>query len=1256
LPAVPGYKVECELGRGAVGVVYKARDTRLNRFVALKMVLAGPFAAPATRARFLLEAESVAAVQHPHVVQVFASGEHAGHPFLAMEYLSGGTLADRVNRAGPLPPTGAAELVLKLAGGVAAAHQKGVVHRDLKPGNVLLTAAGEPKLTDFGLAKVDRSDITASGAVLGTPSYMAPEQAAGKAREVGTPADVYGIGAILYNLLTGRPPFEGESAAATVQLVLASDPVRPRSLAPGVPRDLETICLKCLEKDPARRYPTAAALADDLRSFLAGRPVAARPAGAAGRAWKWARRNKAVAGAAATTTLALVAGAGAAVGFGLEASRQADAARANAKAAEEERASAVSARNDLLRANDDLLGSAARGLLAPIGLHRDDGPGGQEPLTSHEVDALWEVATRRGGPLGRRFVSEGAVAPKTAAQLRKRAGWCLHAVVGLDPGERGEVEAILRAGLEAPGHPVAHRLELALVVNFLGDIDSATASAASRALTDGLGRITDPGLQRELARALAAAAGRMEPRDGAAALSGAMDRASDPFVVEELARGLSEVAGRMDPGSAAAVCGHGARTLHRVLLASGNPFAPLPVARGLSAVAGRMRPADAANVFNEAAGTLIGKLRGTIDPAALDRLAEALAVVTGRMEPTAAAGTLTRALDPDTRPGRPAADSPAAGRLAAALVAAAGRMDPRDAADTLAAVMDRTTDSFALAVLAAGLARVPDRISHEVEGGKGSGEIRPPLRAPPGFPGKLPAPVGPGAPEAGTLNGRGSPHYRAAIALLGAMKTADPFAARRLAAGLAGVTAGVSPEDAADLLFRALDLSAEPAAVGELAQGITAAARRRGGAGATRILTRAMDAVPNPAVVSYLAEGLVDTAARADGGDADSARRLAIDTLTRAIAGTADPAALEQLATALATVTGHGDPKDAGALCRKAADDLAGAMAAATDLDAQGPLARGLAALAVRLEPTDAAAIGRRAANALLRSMSSTTDTYTIESLAGGLAAVATLMNPVDAEVSLTLGMARVTDPIALSVLAGGLVGVAGRMDPGEAAAVLTRARTGPAARGLLAMGLVATAGRMAPENAAAVSRQAADTLIGLMADATVWGNRREWALGLVTAAGRLTPGEAVSYRYRAATALLEAAAVTTYAGDLEAVAGSLATVLLPHDTRDLAGRVRSITLAVGGAGGPGQLLALTAHLRPVVAPLPDPLPPQALVDLLKHPLCVGGARRVVLDALRVHYRRPFADQWEFARFARENRIPLDLTSPPVRAAAGPVP
>jgi predicted Ser/Thr protein kinase len=288
LPAVPGYEVRRVLGRGGMGVVYEARHRNLDRTVALKMVLAGSCAGPAERARFRAEAKALACLQHPHVVQIFDVGEFQGLPFLALEYVEGGSLADRLHGQ-PLPPREAVRLVEQVARGVQAVHEKGVVHRDLKPGNVLLTADGMPKVADFGLAKrLDASEgLSATGDTLGTPSYMPPEQAAGRTHEAGAVADVYALGAILYECLTGRPPFHGRTRAETLQHVLHEEPQPPRCLNPKTPRDLETVCLKCLEKRPESRYATAQDLADDLRRFLHSEPVLARRVTAVRRAVRW---------------------------------------------------------------------------------------------------------------------------------------------------------------------------------------------------------------------------------------------------------------------------------------------------------------------------------------------------------------------------------------------------------------------------------------------------------------------------------------------------------------------------------------------------------------------------------------------------------------------------------------------------------------------------------------------------------------------------------------------------------------------------------------------------------------------------------------------------------------------------------------------------------------------------------------------------------------------------------------------------------
>jgi serine/threonine protein kinase len=291
------YELLEEIARGGMGVVYRARQSRLNRTVAVKMILSGQLAGDDEVRRFHAEAEAAANLDHPGIVPIYEIGEHDGQHYFSMAYVPGESLAAAL-RDGPLESRHAARLMVDVAEAVAFAHRNGVIHRDLKPANVLLeevtaadaeaeTAAGttRPRITDFGLAKRTHEDqgLTATGQILGTPSFMAPEQAAGAADEVGTSADVYSLGAVLYATLTGRPPFQAATLAVALRQVLEFDPIAPRQLNPDVPRDLETICLKCLQKEPARRYASASELALDLQRFLKGEPIVARRVGFAER-------------------------------------------------------------------------------------------------------------------------------------------------------------------------------------------------------------------------------------------------------------------------------------------------------------------------------------------------------------------------------------------------------------------------------------------------------------------------------------------------------------------------------------------------------------------------------------------------------------------------------------------------------------------------------------------------------------------------------------------------------------------------------------------------------------------------------------------------------------------------------------------------------------------------------------------------------------------------------------------------------------
>jgi len=399
------YEILAEVGRGGMGVVYQARHRGLRRLAALKMVLAGAFASPAQELRFRLEAELAARMQHPNIVQVYEIGTHEGRPFLAMEWVGGSSLANRLDDK-PWLALQAAALIETLARAMHGAHEQGVIHRDLKPANILLaesvvrrprSVAKErqpsenhdgrrtmadgliPKIADFGLAKQLDVDAhqTSTGVLVGTPGYMAPEQAEGRSAEIGPATDVHALGVILYELLTGRPPFQGATTLQTLEQVRHQEPVPPCRLQPGVPRDLETICLKCLQKEPRHRYATAQDLADDLQRLREGKPIQARPAGLVEQGWKWARRRPALAGLLLVSALALFVGFPGVSGLWLQAVQEREAKEEQRLRADQEAQKALrqAYRGNLAAAlasfNDHEVGDAAQYLQAAPSALRD---------------------------------------------------------------------------------------------------------------------------------------------------------------------------------------------------------------------------------------------------------------------------------------------------------------------------------------------------------------------------------------------------------------------------------------------------------------------------------------------------------------------------------------------------------------------------------------------------------------------------------------------------------------------------------------------------------------------------------------------------------------------------------------------------------------------------------------------------------------------------------------------------------------------
>ena len=427
-PVLPGYEILSELGRGGMGVVYLARQVRLNRLCALKMILAGDHASREAALRFQTEAETIARLRHGNIVQIYHIGDCDGRVYYEMEYIEGGSLEARLDGT-PWPAARAAAMVEELACGVGAAHQLGIVHRDLKPGNILMDADGTPRIADFGLAKTlnVQSGLTQTDSVLGSPSYMAPEQAGGHAKDVGPAADVYALGAILYELLTGRPPFKAATLLETLEQVKTIEPVSPTRLVPGLPHDIETICLKCLQKEPSRRYPDAAALVEDLRRYQAGEPIQARRITRVERTWRWCRRNPAMAGMIATLLFVLAGGFAATTVLWLRADRMRLEAEENFRKAR--------------AAVDDYLTRVAESRLLGV-------PGFQ-PLRKELLESAL--------PYYESFVKQRAEDPALARELASAHGRLarINADLGRLPealeGYRKSLEILTRPGRAEPG-------------------------------------------------------------------------------------------------------------------------------------------------------------------------------------------------------------------------------------------------------------------------------------------------------------------------------------------------------------------------------------------------------------------------------------------------------------------------------------------------------------------------------------------------------------------------------------------------------------------------------------------------------------------------------------------------------------------------------------------------------------------------------------------------------------------------------------